>query len=118
MWAGSRGDVQHLLDGVIAVMSNSVLPAMGFLAVLLLLFMYLALIGLAVALAMRNALIYMIAALAPLVFASSVLPMFRDSARKIVHLAISLVVSKLAIVITLTMAVKLMANASNLSAPG
>jgi hypothetical protein len=67
---------------------------------------------------MRNALIYVTAALAPLVFASSVLPMFRDSARKIVHLAVSLVVSKLAIVITLTLAVKIMANATNIAPTG
>jgi hypothetical protein len=118
IWAGSRGDVQHLLEGVITVMENGVLSGMGFLAVLLLLFMYLALIGLAIALAMRNALLYVVAALAPLVFATSVLPMFRDSSRKIVHLAVSLVVSKLAIVITLTLAVKLMANATNLTTTG
>jgi hypothetical protein len=118
IWDHARDDLQHLLESVIVVMQNAVLTEMGFLAVVLLLFMYLALIGLAMALAMRSALIYVTAALAPLVFASSVLPMFRDSARKIVHLAVSLVVSKLAIVITLTLAVKVMANATNIAPTG
>lgn len=118
IWDHARDDLQHLLESMISVMQAGVLSGMGFLAVLLLLFMYLALIGLAIALAMRNALIYVTAALAPLAFASSVLPMFRDSARKIVHLAVSLVVSKLAIVITLTLAVKIMANATNITPTG
>ena len=82
--------------------ATSTVLDMGFLAALMMLLLYLALIGLAVALAMRNALIYVTALLAPLVFASSVLPLFRDSARKIVHLGVALVVSKLAIVVTLT----------------
>ena len=118
IWATVRPDLQRLLEGVISVMTASSMLDMGFLAVLTMLLLYLALLGLAVALAMRNALIYVTALLAPLVFASSVLPLFRDSARKIVHLAIALVVSKLAIVATLALAVKLMANATDLSTTG
>lgn len=118
VWATARTDLQRLLEGVIKVMSVGAVGGMGFLAVLMMLFMYMALIGLAIALAMRNALIYVTAAMAPLVFASSVLPMFRESARKIVHLAVSLIVSKLAIVITLTLAVKMMANATNIEPTG
>ena len=118
IWQTVRPDLQRLLEGVITVMTASSVLDMGFLAVMTMLLLYLALIGLAVALAMRNALIYVTALLAPLVFASSVLPLFRDSARKIVHLAIALVVSKLAIVATLALAVKLMANATDLAATG
>lgn len=118
IWASGREDTQRLLEGVIALMQAGALTGMGFLAVLILLFMYLALMGLAVALAMRNALIYVTAALAPIVFASAVLPVFRDSARKLVHLGVSLIVSKLAIVVTLTLAVKMMANATNIEATG
>jgi hypothetical protein len=118
IWATVRPDLQLLLEGVITAMSAGAVTNMGFLAVLMLLFMYLALIGLAVALAMRNALIYVVAFLAPLVFASSVLPLFRDSARKIIHLGVALVLSKLAIVATLTLAVKMMSNATNLTSTG
>jgi len=118
IWATVRPDLQRLLEGVIRAMSAGAVTGMGFLAVLMLLFMYLALIGLAVALAMRNALIYVVALMAPLVFASSVLPLFRESARKIIHLGVALVLSKLAIVATLTLAVKMMANATNLTSTG
>jgi hypothetical protein len=118
IWSTVRPDLQRLLENVISVMSASAVLDMGFLAALMMLLLYLALIGLAVALAMRNALIYVTALLAPLVFASSVLPTFRDSSRKIVHLGVALVVSKLAIVATLALAVKMMANATNLTATG
>ena len=118
IWATVRPDLQRLLEGVITAMSAGAVTGMGFLAVLMLLFMYLALIGLAVALAMRNALLYVVALMAPLVFASSVLPLFRESARKIVHLGVALVLSKLAIVATLTLAVKMMGNATDLSSTG
>jgi hypothetical protein len=118
IWAHARTDLQHLLEGVIVTMANGAISGMGFLAVLMLLFMYMALIGLATALAMRNALIYVTALLAPLVFASSVLPLFRESARKVIHLGVALIVSKLAIVATLTLAVKMMANATTVTSTG
>jgi hypothetical protein len=118
IWATVRPDLQRLLEDVISIVGASSVLDMGFLAVLMMLLLYLALIGLATALAMRNALIYVTALLAPLVFASSVLPLFRDSARKIVHLGVALVVSKLAIVATLALAVKMMANATNLTSSG
>jgi hypothetical protein len=118
IWAQARPDLQHLLEGIITAMSAGAVTGMGFLAVLMLLFMYLALIGLCVALAMRNALIYVTAVMATLVFATSVLPLFRESARKIIHLAVSLIVSKLAIVATLTLSVKMMANATNITSTG
>jgi hypothetical protein len=79
---------------------------------LCLLFGFFGLIGLVVSLMMRSALIYVAAALAPLVWSTNVLPMFRGSARKLVHLLVALVVSKLAIVVTLVVAVKLIANPS------
>jgi hypothetical protein len=118
IWDQARPDLQHLLEGVISVMSTSAMSGMGFLAVLMMLLMYFALIGFAVALAMRNALIYVTAVMAPVVFASSVLPLFRESSRKIIHLGVALIVSKLAIVVTLTLAVKMMANATNIPATG
>jgi len=118
IWGQVRPDLQRLLEGVIAAMSAGTVTGMGFLAVLVFLLLYLALIGLTVALAMRNALIYVTAVLAPLVFASSVLPLFRESARKLVHLAVALIVSKLAIAVTLALAVKLLGNATNLTPSG
>ena len=69
-----------------------------FVGPLCLLFGFVGLIGLVVALMMRSALIYVAAALAPIVWSVNVLPLFRGSARKLVHLTVALVVSKLAIV--------------------
>ena len=69
IWATVRPDLQRLLEGVISIVGASSVLDMGFLAVLMMLLLYLALIGLATALAMRNALIYVTALLAPLVFA-------------------------------------------------
>jgi hypothetical protein len=65
-----------------------------------------------VSLMMRSALLYVVAALAPLVWSAGVLPSMRGSSRKLVHLAVSLVVSKLAIAIALVVAVKLIAHPS------
>ncbi len=118
IWSHARADLQGLLEWVIAIMGASSMTQMGFLSVLMMLLMYLALIGLAIALAMRGALIYVTALMVPLVFASSVLPMFRESSRKIVHLAVALIFSKLAIVATLTLAVKMLGNAADLSPTG
>jgi hypothetical protein len=66
-----------------------------FVGPLCLLFGFIGLIGLVVALMMRSALIYVAAALAPIVWSTNVLPLFRGSARKLVHLTVALVVSKL-----------------------
>jgi type IV secretion system protein TrbL len=81
-----------------------------FVGPLCLLFGFVGLIGLVVALMMRSALIYVAAAMAPIVWSVNVLPLFRGSARKLVQLTVALIVSKLAIVITLVVAVKLIAN--------
>lgn len=112
VWATGREDLVTTLEGVIVVVQGSGPLSSSFIGPLVLLFGYIALLGLAVALAMRGALIYVVAALAPLVFASSVLPSMRASARKLVHLAVALIVSKLAIVVTLVVALKLMGNVS------
>ena len=60
--------------------------ASTFVGPLCLLFGFIGLIGLVVALMMRSALIYVAAALAPIVWSANVLPLFRGSARKLVHL--------------------------------
>jgi len=83
-----------------------------FIGPLCLLFGFLGLLGLTVTMLMRSAMIYLVAALAPLVWSSSVLPIMRDSSRRLVHLLVALVVSKLAIVISLVVAVQLAANVS------
>lgn len=110
VWASGRADLVTMLEGVAQVAAAGGPLATTFVGPLCMLVGFIGLIGLVVALMMRSALIYVAAALAPLVWSSSVLPMFRGSSRKLIHLLVSLIVSKLAIVITLVVAVKLTGN--------
>jgi len=112
VWAVGRADLVGMLEGMVVVATTSGPLGSTFVGPLCLLFGFIGLIGLVVALMMRSALIYVAAALAPIVWSVNVLPLFRGSARKLVHLTVALVVSKLAIVIALVVAVKLIANPS------
>lgn len=113
VWQVGRADLVTMIEGMVAVATTTGALGVTFVGPLCLLFGFVGLIGLVVALMMRSALIYVAAALAPLVWSTNVLPTFRGSARKLVHLLVALVVSKLAIVVTLVVAVKLIANPSS-----
>lgn len=110
VWQSGRQDLVDTIDNLAMVASSSPWLSTNVMGPACLMLGLVALIGLSVSLLMRSALIYVAAALAPIVFAANVLPLFRGSARKLVHLLVSLVLAKLAIVITLVCAVKLMAN--------
>ena len=68
-----------------------------------------------VVLFMRSALLYLVAAFAPIVWSSSVSPVMRGSGRRLVHVTVALVLAKPAITVTLVVGAKLLANAG---APG
>ena len=110
VWQVCRADLVRMLEGMVVVATTTGPLGSTFVGPLCLLFGFIGLIGLVVALMMRSALIYVAAAMAPIVWSANVLPLFRGSARKLVHLTVALVVSKLAIVITLVVAVKLIAH--------
>ena len=110
VWQVGRPDLVRMLEGIVVVATTSGPLATTFVGPVCLLIGFLGLIGLVVSLMMRSALIYVAAALAPLVWSANVLPTFRGSARKLIHLTVALVLSKLAIVITLVVAVKLIAH--------
>jgi hypothetical protein len=112
VWQVGRADLVQMLETMVVVATTTGPLGSTFVGPLCLLFGFIGLIGLVIALMMRSALIYVVAALAPIVWSANVLPLFRGSARKLVHLTVALVVSKLAIVITLVVAVKLIANPS------
>lgn len=112
VWQGGRPELVHMLENMVVVATTTGPLGSTFVGPLCLLVGFIGLIGLTIALMMRSALIYVAAALAPIVWSVNVLPLFRGSARKLVHLTVALVVSKLAIVITLVVAVKLVANPS------
>lgn len=110
VWQSGRADLVSMIEAMVAVATTASALGSTFVGPLCLLIGFLGLIGLVVSLMMRSALVYMAAALAPLVWSVNVLPSFRGAARKLIHLSVALIVSKLAIVVTLTLAVKLIAN--------
>ena len=110
VWQVGRADLVQMIEGIVTVTTTVGPLGTTFVGPLALLFGFLGLIGLMISLMMRSSLIYVVAAMAPIVWSLGVLPSFRGSSRKLVHLAVSLIVSKLAIVITLVVAVKLVAN--------
>lgn len=118
VWAVGREDLVLTIERVVLVATASPYLRTNVIGPASLGLGLVALLGLAISLLMRSALIYVAAALAPLVWAANVLPLFRGSARKLVHLLVALVVSKLAIVITLVCAVKLIANPMDGTAEG
>lgn len=112
VWQSGRGDLVSMIEGMVVVATTTGPLGMTFVGPLCLLIGFIGLIGLVISLMMRSALIYLAAALAPLVWSANVLPLFRGSARKLIHLTVALIVSKLAIVVSLVVAVKLVANPS------
>jgi hypothetical protein len=117
VWQGGRDDTMTVLDGLASTMG---LAGGGFAATFLgplaLLFGMIGLIVTAVVMFMRMSLLYLVAAFAPIVWSASVSPVMRGSGRRLIHLAVALVLAKPAIVITLAVGMKLLANTG--AAPG
>ena len=111
VWQAGRGDAQQVLDGLAATLSQAGGLATTFLGPLALLFGMVGLLVTTVVLFMRSSLLYLVAAFAPIVWSSSVSPVMRGSGRRLVHVAVALVLAKPAITVTLVVGVKLLANA-------
>jgi hypothetical protein len=112
VWQSGRADLVSMIEGIVVVATTTGPLATTFVGPLCLLVGFVGLIGLVVSLMMRSSLIYLAAALAPLVWSANVLPLFRGTARKLIHLTVALIVSKLAIVVSLVIAVNLIAHPS------
>lgn len=112
VWQSGRADLVSMIEGIVVVATTTGPLATTFVGPLCLLLGFVGLIGLVVSLMMRSSLIYLAAALAPLVWSANVLPLFRGTARKLIHLTVALIVSKLAIVVSLVVAVNLIAHPS------
>jgi hypothetical protein len=110
VWRSERPDLVKMIEGMMTVATTTGPLASTFVGPLCMIVGFLGLIGLVISLMMRSSLIYVVAALAPIVWSLGVLPSFRGSSRKLVHLGVSLVLSKLAIVVALVVAVKLVAH--------
>jgi hypothetical protein len=112
VWQSGRADLVSMIEGIVVVATTTGPLATTFVGPLCLLVGFVGLVGLVVSLMMRSSLIYLAAALAPLVWSANVLPLFRGTARKLIHLTVALIVSKLAIVVSLVVAVNLIAHPS------
>ena len=117
-WQAGRSDAQTVLDGMAAVMVSSGGLATTFLGPLALLFGMIGLLVTTVVLFMRSSLLYLVAAFAPIIWASSVSPVMRGSARRLVHVTVALVLAKPAISVTLVVGVKLLTAAGTPTAEG
>ena len=110
-WQAGRGDAEQVLDSIARTMSGAGVLAGTFLGPLALLFGMIGLLMTTVVLFMRSALLYLVAAFSPIVWASSVSPVMRGSGRRLVHVTVALVLAKPAITMTLVVGTKLVANA-------
>jgi hypothetical protein len=107
-----------VLDSVAGVTSGAGALAGTFLGPLALLFGMIGLLMTTVVLFMRSALLYLVAAFAPIVWASSVSPVMRGSGRRLIHVTVALVLAKPAITVTLVVGTKLLAHAGTPGADG
>ena len=108
-WQAGRPQAQQVMDGLAATMVSSGGLATTFLGPLALLFGMIGLLVTSVVLFMRSSMLYLVAAFAPIVWASSVSPVMRGSGRRLVHVTVALVLAKPAIAITLMVGVQLVA---------
>ena len=92
VWASGRASLVQMIERIVTVATTTGPLANTFVGPLCLIVGFIGLIGLVVSLMMRSALIYLVAALAPLAWSANVLPLFRGSARKLIHLAVALIV--------------------------
>ena len=99
VWQSGRADLVSMIEGIVVVATTTGPLATTFVGPLCLLVGFVGLIGLVVSLMMRSSL-------------ANVLPLFRGTARKLIHLTVALIVSKLAIVVSLVVAVNLIAHPS------
>jgi hypothetical protein len=109
VWVQARPNTRDVLDGI----TKGVLGGKGwgatFLGPLALLIGMVGMLVTALLLFMRSAMLYFVAAFAPLMWSTSVVPMFRGGIRRTVQIVVGLVLAKPAIVITLAIGMQLIA---------
>lgn len=108
-WQAGRPQAQQVMDGLAATMVSSGGLASTFLGPLSLLFGMIGLLVTTVVLFLRSSMLYLVAAFAPIIWASSVSPVMRGANRRLVHVTVALVLAKPAISITLMVGVQLLA---------
>jgi hypothetical protein len=114
IWAVGRADVMAVLDGSAGAMTTaSAGYAATFLGPLLMLLGMVGLLMTVTILFFRSVMLYLVAAFAPIILATSVSPAMRGAARRLVSVTVALVLAKPAITLTLVVGSKLVANATS-----
>ena len=113
VWVQARPNTREVLDGLVAGVLGGEGWGATFLGPLALLLGMIGMLVTTILLFMRSTLLYLVAAFAPLVWSSSILPMMRGGVRRMVHLAVALVLAKPAIVISLAIGMQLIASAGD-----
>ena len=116
IWLAVRERAVNALDGLGRVAVT--LPAASFLTPLLLLVGTVALLLLWLVLVIRESLIYLVVALAPLAWATSVWPALRGTIRKLLELLGALVFSKIAIALALAVGIGALGGVGATAPPG
>ena len=110
VWQAGRTDAQKVLDGLAATVAASGTVGSTFLGPLAVLFGIVGFLMTTVVLLMRSSLLYLVAAFSPIVWSASVSPILRGAGRRLVQVAVALVLGKPAITITLIVGAKLLSN--------
>lgn len=115
VWVQARPNTRDVLDSLVEGVLGGAGWGATFLGPLAVLLGMIGMIVTTILLFMRSTLLYFVAAFAPLVWSSSVLPMMRGGVRRMVHLAVALVFAKPAIVISLAVGMQLLTAAPMVS---
>ncbi len=116
IWSATRPNAVDAVDGLVVTAGS--LSSASFLTPLLLLLGMLALLMLWVVLAVREALIYLVVALAPMAWATSVWPAVALVRRRTIELLAALVFSKLAIAMALSVGLGALGGLGATGEPG
>ena len=110
VWVQARPDTRDVLDALVAGVLGGDGWGATFLGPLALVIGMFGMMIIPIVLFMRSALLYFVAAFAPLMWSTSILPMFRGGTRRLVQTAVALVLAKPAIVIGLAIGMQLIAS--------
>lgn len=116
MWGLTRGKAVNAVDGLLLVSEK--LPSDSFLAPLMLLVGMIAMLMLWITLLVRQGLIYLVVALCPLAWATSVWPALASVKRRALELLAGLIVSKLAIALALAVGLGALGGVGGTGNPG
>ena len=111
VWGLARPDLASMTDTLASVARTSTESGKTFVMPAMLVLTIVAIVAMVFVFLMRGALLYVVAAFAPLILAGAILPSMRQSRVKLEQTLVALILSKLAIAVALTVAAKVIVSA-------